>query len=322
MNTPQISFVVPSYNYGRFLPDCLDSIFAQQGNFDFEVIVIDDCSSDNSVEIIRRYQDPRMRVILHSHNQGHIITISEGIQAARGELVARIDCDDRYRPYFLQEVVPRFEAYPEVGLVYGDVDMINAEGVLANQPCDRVHGGKDFKGNEYIALLRENFICAPTVIARKKVWMEALPVPAQLDFSDWWFNLMIARRHELYYRHRILAEYRVHSQNHHTRIIHKRTEEPSIRYVLDLLYSQTEADPHLERMKQQARAEIYSNHYRVLADKYFYLDMTEDARRCYWKAVQYHPARALGWTLMRRYAASYLQRSTYEKLKHLLKSPA
>ena len=117
MKSPTISFVVPSYNYAQYLPDCLDSIFAQDGKFDFEVLLIDDCSTDNSIDVIRRYSDPRMRVILHSRNEGHISTISQGLREARGNLVARIDCDDRYVADFLKEVVPVFDRHPEVAEV-------------------------------------------------------------------------------------------------------------------------------------------------------------------------------------------------------------
>src|SRR5580658_9356881 len=99
---PLVSFVVRSCNYGRYLPDCLNGIFAQEGDYPFEVIVVDDGSSDNSVEVLSRYSnDPRLRTILHEHNEGHVRTFNDGVASARGEFIARIDCDDRYRPDLL-----------------------------------------------------------------------------------------------------------------------------------------------------------------------------------------------------------------------------
>src|SRR6266571_2177447 len=97
MKTPLVSFVVPCYNYGRYLPDCLASIFGQEGAHDFEVIVIDDGSTDNTSEVLRSFTDPRMEVICHSKNLGHVATVNEGLRQARGTFVARIDPDDRYR---------------------------------------------------------------------------------------------------------------------------------------------------------------------------------------------------------------------------------
>ena len=58
---PLVSFVVPCYNYGRYLSECLNSIFALEGGYDLEVIAIDDCSSDNTRQILRSFSDARLR---------------------------------------------------------------------------------------------------------------------------------------------------------------------------------------------------------------------------------------------------------------------
>ena len=85
---PLISFVVPCYNYARFLPDCLNSILHQEGDFDFEIIIIDDASTDNTADVIRSFADPRIRVITHVLNKGHAKTIEEGLRETRGRYVA------------------------------------------------------------------------------------------------------------------------------------------------------------------------------------------------------------------------------------------
>jgi len=297
------------------LPDCLDSIFGQEGNFDFEVIAIDDCSTDNTVEILKRYEDPRLRVILHAVNQGHVRTISEGFQIARGDLVARIDPDDRYRRNFLQLTVPKFDAFPDVAMVYGNCSLINANGEGDGSPCDVVHGGEDFHGNEFCAVLKHNFICAPTVIARKQAWIETLPVPPDLAFSDWYFSLMIGRRHAFYYVDEILADYRVHSSNHHAKIILNRTEERSILYLLDQIYGEPEVSHELERAKRAVRREVYASHYVDFANKYFGANFNTDARRCYLKAIKYNPKNALSLVILRRLLVTFVERASYERLK-------
>ena len=230
---PLVSFVVPSYNYARYLPDCIDSIFGQVGGYPLEVIVIDDASTDHSLEVLSRYRsDPRLRVFVHEQNQGHVITVNEGLAMARGQFVARIDPDDRYHADFLCTLLPKFD-YPEVGLVYGDAAIMDSDGKINQPTSDRVHAGKDYKGNELEGILRENHICAPTAIARRTAWHEAMPIPAHLAFNDWYFNLMMARRHEFCYVNRVVADYRVHTANHHAKIIANKSEEPSIRHVLD-----------------------------------------------------------------------------------------
>jgi len=313
--TPLVTFVVPCYNYGRFLPDCLASIFGQEGDYTFEVVAIDDASTDNTQEVLARFRNPRMRVFVHDKNEGHVKTISQGLMEARGAYVARIDPDDRYRSCFLSEVIPRFERYPEVAFVYGDAAMIGPQGQLYAQKTDRAHEGRDFKGNELIPLLLENFVCAPTVIARREAWLGTLPVPPDLAFSDWYFNLMIARRYDFCFVSRVLADYRVHDSNHHAKVIVNKTEEPSIRLLLDRIFSEREEAPDLERRKQAARGKVYARQYLTLATKYFGAGMREDARRCYAEAIRHAPADSLSFTTARRVLATFIDPGAYRKVK-------
>lgn len=317
---PLVSFVVPCYNYGRYLPDCLSSIFNQEGKHDFEVVVIDDGSTDNTQAVLREYADPRLRVITHQVNQGHVATINEGLSQARGKFVARIDPDDRYRPRFLSTVLDKFDAYPDVGLVYGDAAIINEHGQIASERSDRVHGGQDFKGNEFVHLLEENFICSPTVIARHEAWHAALPVPKGLAFHDWYFTLMIARKHDFYYVDQVLAEYRVHPANHHSKISRDKSEETSIFWLLDRIFNEQERNRELETQKRQARRQVYGAHYLDIATKYFGHGMDSDARRCYLQAIQHRPRYLLRLDVLRRLLATIIGRTTYEYGKALVKS--
>src|SRR5205823_1556642 len=122
---PLVSIVVPCYNYGHYLADCFRSIFGQEGDYDLEVIAVDDASPDNTSEILREWKDPRLRVITHATNQGHAAAVTNGLVAARGKYVARIDPDDRYRPSFLSTLVPVLEADPKIGMAYGNAALID-----------------------------------------------------------------------------------------------------------------------------------------------------------------------------------------------------
>jgi glycosyltransferase involved in cell wall biosynthesis len=315
INQPLVSFVVPCYNYGHFLPDCLNSVFALTGGYDTEIIAIDDCSSDNTREVLAGYSDLRLRVIVHPQNKGHVFTVNEGLKETRGEYVVRVDPDDRYRPNFLTDTLPKFKQHPEVGLVYGDVAMIDAGGKVNCERCDVVHNGGDFKGNELIALLQRNFICAPSVIARREAWMSAWPIPEGLAFNDWYFNIMLARRYEFYYVDKVVAEYRVHGANHHAAIARDRTEEFSIIRLLDRVFSEEEEDKRLEAQKRKHRRSIYAMQYLDFADKYFGFGMNRDARRCYWQAAMKVPTTLFRRAIGRRLVATYMPRSWYDSAK-------
>jgi glycosyltransferase involved in cell wall biosynthesis len=317
---PLVSFVVPCYNYGRYLSECLSSIFRQEGHDHFEIIVIDDGSNDGTRDVLRSHSDSRLRVIIHERNLGHILTVNEGLAAARGVFIARIDPDDRYRPWFLSSVLGKFCQYPEVGLVYGDVALIDDSGEVTLERSDRAHHGADFKGNEFVALLEKNFICAPTTIARRQAWQKVLPIPSGLAFNDWYLNLMMARTHDFYYIDRVLADYRVHPANHHTKVVRDKTEETSIFWLLDRLYGESEDSEDLEQAKLRVRGRVYAAQYLTLAEKYFGFYMNEDALRCYWNAARNRPSCLLNFGVLRRCAATVVGRQWYEAGKAVLKS--
>jgi glycosyltransferase involved in cell wall biosynthesis len=317
-DAPLVSFVVLSYNYARFIGQTIASILGQAGNHNFEVIIVDDASTDESNEVISGFNDPRIIHMRHERNLGHAATVSDGLNAARGKYVARIDSDDRYRPHFLNEVMTVFAQHPDAGLVHGDAALIDENGDVTAARVDTQHGGRDFFGNEYVALLERNFVCAPTVIAPREAWLAALPVPEGLSFHDWYFTLAIARTAPFYFRAAVLADYRVHSANYHTLIARNKSEESSIMRLLAQLFSERETNEHLEEAKQRARNRIYAAHYRVLAQKYFGAGMTSDARRCFVEAVRRRPEMLGDLSLLRQLFATVLGLGRYQRLKGML----
>ena len=314
---PLVSFVVQCYNTEPFVGDCIRSILAQESCDDWEIVAIDDCSSDRTLQVLEAFRDPRLRIIRHAANQGHGPTINEALRAANGQYIARIDSDDRYRPSFLSLVLPVLGKCPEVGLVYGEAALINDEGKLIAGCSDRQHGGKHFKGCELIELLQENFICAPTIIARRDCFLRQLPVPSHLAFHDWYFTLKMAREVEFYFIPSIHAEYRVHAGNLHSKIVLNKTEEPSIVWMLDQVYSSEERTPELQQKKLRAKRRVYGRQYCTLADKYFGAFMNEDAGRCYSEAIRQQPQLLWGPGIARRFAATLIGRSFYEHCKRI-----
>src|SRR5438132_8242141 len=105
---PLVSFVVMAYNLGRFLSDCINSILSQDSFGNFEIVLVNDASTDDTDTVIRSFSDSRIRVIEHHCNQGHVSTANDGFAAARGRFIARIDADDRYQLDFLSKTVPIF----------------------------------------------------------------------------------------------------------------------------------------------------------------------------------------------------------------------
>jgi len=317
---PLATIIVPSYNYGRYLPECLDSIFRQTVS-DFEVIVIDDGSTDHTATVLTKHADPRLRVITHGANRGLVSTLNEGLGVARGRYVARIDADDKYRPYFLEETISILEARPSVGLVYGDVALMDAQSVEFEDPWIAVgsrsaHADRDAEGDEYLSLILNHCIPAPTVIARNEVWQEVLPIPNWFTYasvSDWFLHLRVARTHALYYRARTLASYRKHPGNMHAQATKAMDAEKTIIGTLDLIFS----EPDRAAEKASLKSIAYSHGWLNAAERYFAAGRYEDARRCYTRALRYRPALLGQRASLRQLLNAIIGPQGYERVKRL-----
>jgi glycosyltransferase involved in cell wall biosynthesis len=111
-----VSVIVPAYNAAAHLPRCLDSIAAQT-YADWEAIVVDDGSADDTAAVAER-DDPRLRLVRSPTNVGLASARNLGIESARGELLALLDADDAWRPEYLERMVALYDAAPgRVGLV-------------------------------------------------------------------------------------------------------------------------------------------------------------------------------------------------------------
>jgi glycosyltransferase involved in cell wall biosynthesis len=118
----RVNVVIPCYNYGKFLPECVSSVLDDQAGSDVRVLIIDDASTDDSAEIASRIgaSDARVEVLIHKVNKGHIATYNEGLlEWADGGYSVLLDADDRLTPGSLGRAVDLLDAHPSVGFAYG-----------------------------------------------------------------------------------------------------------------------------------------------------------------------------------------------------------
>lgn len=113
---PKVSVCIPVYNSGRYLRECIDSVLSQTFT-DFELLIVDDGSTDDSCDIISSYSDSRIRLLHNDHD--YIATINMLIDNARGEYVARMDSDDRMLPTRLQTQVEILDNHKEIDILGG-----------------------------------------------------------------------------------------------------------------------------------------------------------------------------------------------------------
>ena len=114
--TPKISVILPVHNRAGVLPRALESVLNQELK-EFELVIVDDGSSDGSLSVARSFSDDRIKIIALDENRGGNVARNEGIRAARAPLIAFLDSDDRYLPNKLARVVAEFERLPQLDLL-------------------------------------------------------------------------------------------------------------------------------------------------------------------------------------------------------------
>ncbi len=143
---PKVSVVIPTYNRGHTVCEAIESVLAQTFG-DFEVIVVDDGSADDSAEKIAAIRDSRVRYIRQS-NAGVSAARNRGVAEARGEIISFLDSDDLWKPEKLTHEVRFLEEHPEVPAVFGDIEVRFRDGVAIESLARQSPGMLSFAPEE------------------------------------------------------------------------------------------------------------------------------------------------------------------------------
>src|SRR5262245_59872905 len=206
---PAVSVIIPTFNRSRWLPEAVDSVL-RQIFADFELVVVDDGSTDDTADVIAAMTDRRIRYLRRPH-RGISSALNAGIREARGRFVARLDSDDLWTPDLLATLVPILEQEPAVAAAYGKGQAIDRDGrVLAS-----VHGGPGrFPDDTLRSLVFDDCTCHIALVARRASLEEAGLYDERLAANeDWGMWLRVARRHPFVFVDRILAGIRWHDDN-------------------------------------------------------------------------------------------------------------
>ena len=164
MKNPEISVIIPTYNYANFIREALDSVFNQTFQ-DFEIIVVDDGSTDDTKAIIESYGD---RVIYISQkNQGPAIARNTGIMSSRGTYIAFLDADDLWYPDKLEKQIALFKANPKLGMVLADNALFDDEGIYKNYVGKKAYL---FDGDLVTNIFLRSGVVTPTVIVKREAF--------------------------------------------------------------------------------------------------------------------------------------------------------
>lgn len=255
---PRVSVIIPTYNRAALLGDAIASVLAQSYQ-DFEVIVADDGSTDETAAVVARFGAP-VRHLLLPHRGQPAAPRNSALAVANGEYIAFLDSDDLYLPHKLALQVPVLEANANVGGVYSNGHFFIDK---PDQPTGYVQDGLPTpSGAIFDDLLRGNFLSTPVVLIRRSVLQEVGGYnedPALLLSEDYELWLRLAMQTQIVYVPGDVAAIRHHTQNISGDILRLRTR------TIYMLHSLEKQYPEQMAAHAAARHEAYVRQHGALA---------------------------------------------------------
>ena len=202
----KISVVMCTFNGAKYLAEQLDSILAQSYS-NIEIIVVDDCSTDNTFEILKNYQpkDSRIQVFQNSKNLGFVQNFSKAISLATGDYIALADQDDIWKPYKLEKFANDIQNHL---LIYSDAVLIAPDGQSLNRELTRPNDHL-VSGHCNQAFLFKNCVSGNTLMFKRELLQYILPIP-NVSFHDIWIAFIASSLGTIAYTEEALVYYRRH----------------------------------------------------------------------------------------------------------------
>ncbi|AFK22085.1 glycosyltransferase [Pyrococcus sp. ST04] len=208
MSRPTVSVIIPTHNRAHMLVRAIRSVLNQTFE-DFELIVVDDASIDDTPKVVEKIKDSRIRYIRLERNSGGPVARNTGIKRARGKYIALLDDDDEWLPRRLELQVKRMEEVDKnVGVIYGGFYYVS-------QDTGKIIGRRlpKHRGYVYGHLLKENFVGSPTLLIKRECFKKVgLFDPKLKSSQDWDMWLRISKYYEFDYVPEIVAKYYVHGR--------------------------------------------------------------------------------------------------------------
>lgn len=274
-----VSVLMGSYNHEKYIGEAIESVLNQTFP-DLELIIIDDCSTDNSRAIIEKYQakDSRVRAFFHKKNMGIPRTANDGLKEAKGKFVSFIGSDDAWLSFKLEKQLPLIKKN-EDKVIWSDGKIINSQGSFTGQTVTQLLcSPKKKSGNLFQELLMEDFVFGQSVLVKTKYAQEIGFDEGLRYVNDHLFFVNLSKNHEFVFVPEPLAKYRLHGGN-----VTLKNEKLWLkeRIVLRKYF--------LEKYGNEISSSSLSNIYYKLGHAFWGLDDKDSAKRLYLQAIRVDP---------------------------------
>lgn len=284
-----VSIIIPVYNADKYVEETIQSVINQSYD-NWELILIDDGSQDNSVDIIDRYLKPN-KIILLQHPEGVNLGVSKtrelGIKFAKGEFIAFLDADDVFYANKLNEQLKIFSKYKDVILVHSKVEILNNSELKFNYEFVFDNKDKEYKLEEQENWLIDNRICNSTVIVKSFILKEIkFSLPQLFQFEDWLLWSLVARKGNFYYQNSPQIKYRIHPNSATGSILKNKLITPysKIEYLISFYLLNDIGDFNSKIIEQlkgviAGISEVYSNDNleKISSFKLDFYDMSKES---------------------------------------------
>ncbi len=185
-----ISIIIPTYNTALLIERTLCSVLKQQGEFELEILIVDDCSTDNTLDVIRAFGDERIKIFRQEHNQGPAAARNKGLHEAKGEYCAFLDGDDYWEQGFLSRTSVYLNDHPNSVAVFtgqchkslGKPDSIRPRCVQNMNEAIELNDFYEFWNEQKYAVCTGSVLMRTVVIQKLGGQMEELRVGEDLEF--------------------------------------------------------------------------------------------------------------------------------------------
>ncbi|MCL0076730.1 glycosyltransferase [Dehalococcoidia bacterium] len=240
---PLVSIVTPSYNKGAFIEETILSV-KNQTYPRVEHIVIDGGSTDNTVDVIKKYEGTYNMQWVSEPDEGQSAAINKGWRKAEGEILAYLNADDAYMPCAIETVVEFLNDHPEIGMVYGDCNIVNE----CTEVVDRCPA-REFDIKEMIR--GRNLVPQPATFFRRAILDQIGYLDSDLDMAmdfDYWIR--IGLKFKVRYIPQLIANFRMCPGTKSVSEAHK--FGPEHLYIVDKIFSNAELPEELKSLRRQA----------------------------------------------------------------------